>query len=173
MSTSTIPQTSESQTPSTSAAKAYAAQSSTSALAPYQIQRREPRPQDIQIQILYCGVCHSDLHQVRNEWENAAPTTYPCVPGHKIVGRVVKAGSAVTKFKEGDLAAVGCMVDSCRVCPNCTDGLEQYCVQFPVLTYNGPDKVLGGVTYGGYSENIVLDEAFGLRVPENLDLAAT
>ncbi len=168
MSTSTIP-----QTPSTFAAKAYAAQSSTSPLAPYQIKRREPRPQDIQIQILYCGICHSDLHQVRNEWDNALPTVYPCVPGHEIVGRVVKAGSAVKKFKEGDLAAVGCMVDSCRVCPNCKDGLEQYCLQFPVLTYNGEDKVLGGMTYGGYSESIVVDEAFVLRVPANLDLAAT
>jgi uncharacterized zinc-type alcohol dehydrogenase-like protein len=173
MSTSTIPQASESQAPKTFAAKAYAAQSSTSPLAPHQIKRREPRPQDIQIQILYCGVCHSDLHQVRNEWADALPTVYPCVPGHEIVGRVVKAGSGVKKFKEGDLAAVGCMVDSCRICPNCKDGLEQYCLQFPVLTYNGEDKVLGGMTYGGYAESIVLDEAFGLRVPESLDLAGT
>jgi len=102
-----------------------------------------------------------------------APTVYPCVPGHEIVGRVVKAGSAVKKFREGDIAAVGCMVDSCRVCPNCKDGLEQYCLQFPVLTYNGEDKVLGGVTYGGYSESIVVDEAFGLRVSDKLDLAGT
>jgi alcohol dehydrogenase (NADP+) len=173
MSTSTIPQASESKTPSTFAAKAYAAQSSTSPLAPYQIARREPGPQDIQIQILYCGVCHSDLHQVRNEWENAAPTVYPCIPGHEIVGRVVKAGSAVKKFKEGDLAAVGCMVDSCRVCSNCKDGLEQYCVQFPTLTYNSPDKILGGVTFGGYAETVVVDEAFGLRISEKVDLAAT
>ncbi len=102
-----------------------------------------------------------------------APTIYPCVPGHEIVGRVVKAGSAVRKFKEGDLAAVGCMVDSCRECPECKDGFEQFCVHFPVLTYNGEDKVLGGVTYGGYAENIVVDEAFVLRVPDNLDLAGT
>src|SRR4051812_4006514 len=158
MSTSAIPQASEAQTPKTFAAKAYAAQNSTSPLAPYQIRRREPRPQDIQIQILFCGVCHSDLHQVRNEWESAAPTVYPCVPGHEIVGRVVKAGSAVKKFKEGDIAAVGCMVDSCRLCPNCEDGLEQYCVRFPVLTYNGADQFLGGVTYGGYADTIVVDE---------------
>jgi uncharacterized zinc-type alcohol dehydrogenase-like protein len=102
-----------------------------------------------------------------------APTVYPCVPGHEIVGRVVKAGSAVKKFKEGDLAAVGCMVDSCRECSECKDGLEQFCVQFPVLTYNGPDKILGGVTFGGYAENIVVDEAFALRVSEKLDLAGT
>ncbi len=173
MSTSTKPEPKSSQMPATFPAQAYAAQSSSSPLAPHAIQRRDPRPQDIQIQILYCGVCHSDLHQVRNEWESMAPTIYPCVPGHEIVGRVVKAGSAVKKFKEGDVAAIGCMVDSCRVCPNCKDGFEQFCVHFPVLTYNGEDKVLGGVTYGGYSESIVVDEAFGLRVPANLDLAGT
>jgi alcohol dehydrogenase (NADP+) len=173
MSTSTIPQRTESQRPGTFPAKAYAAGNSTSPLEPHQIERRDPRPQDIQIQILYCGVCHSDLHQVRNEWEGAMPTVYPCVPGHEIVGRVVEAGSAVRKFKEGDIAALGCMVDSCRVCPNCKDGLEQYCLQFPVLTYNSQDKILGGVTYGGYSESIVVDEAFALRVPEKLDLAGT
>lgn len=154
-------------------AKAYAAQSATSGLAGSSIQRRSPRPQDIQIEILYCGVCHSDLHQVRNEWENAAPTVYPCVPGHEIVGRVVKAGSAVTKFTEGGLAAVGCMVGSCGVCANCKEGLEQYCEKFPVLTYNGEDKVLGGVTYGGYSESLVVDEAFALRVSDQLDPAGT
>ncbi len=159
--------------PSTYPAKAYSAQSATSVLAASTIQRREPKPQDVQIQILYCGVCHSDLHQVRDEWHAVAPTVYPCVPGHEIVGRVVKAGNAVKKFKEGDLAAVGCMVGSCGVCVNCREGLEQYCEKFPILTYNGEDKVLGGVTYGGYSENIVVDEAFVLRVPGSLDLAAT
>jgi alcohol dehydrogenase (NADP+) len=154
-------------------ARAFAAQSATSGLAGTSIPRRDPRPQDIQIDILFCGVCHSDLHQARNEWESAAPTTYPCVPGHEIVGRVVKTGSAVKKFKEGDLAAVGCMVGSCGVCESCQEGFEQFCVQFPVLTYNGEDKVLGGVTYGGYSESIVVDEAFALTVSSKLDPAAT
>jgi uncharacterized zinc-type alcohol dehydrogenase-like protein len=144
-----------------------------SGLAASSIKRRSPRAQDVQIEILYCGVCHSDLHQVRNEWESAAPTVYPCVPGHEIVGRVTKAGSGVKKFKEGDLAAVGCMVGSCGVCANCREGLEQYCEKFPILTYNGEDKVLGGVTYGGYSESVVVDEAFALRVSDRLDPAAT
>jgi alcohol dehydrogenase (NADP+) len=159
--------------PGTYPAKAYSAQSATSGLAGSSIHRRDPRPQDIQIEILYCGVCHSDLHQVRNEWESVAPTVYPCVPGHEIVGRVVKAGSAVKKFKEGDLGAVGCMVGSCGVCARCREGVEQYCEKFPVLTYNGEDKVLGGVTYGGYSDSIVVDEAFALRVSDQLDPAAT
>ncbi|MGC2792136.1 MAG: NAD(P)-dependent alcohol dehydrogenase [Candidatus Sulfotelmatobacter sp.] len=153
-------------------AKAYAAQSKTSGLAPAAIQRREPGPTDVQIDILFCGVCHSDLHQVRNEWKNMMPTVYPCVPGHEIVGRVVKAGSAVKKFKQGDLAAVGCMVDSDRVCPNCRAGNEQFCDSMPTFTYNAEDKHLGGVTYGGYSDSIVVDEAFVLRVPEKLDPAA-
>jgi len=154
-------------------AKAYAAQSAASGLAPAAIRRREPGPTDVQIDILYCGVCHSDLHQVRNEWENMMPTVYPCVPGHEIVGRVVKAGSAVKKFKEGDLAGVGCMVDSDRVCPNCRAGNEQFCDSMPTFTYNAEDKHLGGVTYGGYSDSIVVDEAFVLRISEKLDLAAT
>src|ERR1700683_857962 len=154
-------------------AKAYAAQSAASGLAAAAIRRREPGPTDVQIDILYCGVCHSDLHQVRNEWENMMPTVYPCVPGHEIVGRVVKAGSAVKEFKQGDLAAVGCMVDSDRVCPNCSAGNEQFCDGMPTVTYNADDKHLGGVTYGGYSDSIVVDEAFVLRVPEKLDLAAT
>ncbi|MCI0404335.1 MAG: NAD(P)-dependent alcohol dehydrogenase [Acidobacteria bacterium] len=140
-------------------------------MASFSIQRRQPRPQDVQIEILYCGICHSDLHQVRNEWQNALPTVYPCVPGHEIVGRAVKVGTAVKKFKEGDLAAVGCMVDSCRTCPSCREGLEQYCESLPTFTYNFPDKHLGGVTYGGYSESIVVDEAFVLRVSDKLDLA--
>ncbi len=154
-------------------AKSYAALSASSGLAPAPIQRRAPRPTDVEIDILYCGVCHSDLHQIRNEWENMMPTVYPCVPGHEIVGRVVKAGSAVKKFKEGDLAAVGCMVDSDRACPNCRAGDEQFCDSMPTFTYNAEDKHLGGVTYGGYSDSIVVDEAFVLRVPEKLNLAAT
>lgn len=152
-------------------AKAYAAQSASSGLAAFSIRRRAVRPQDVQIEILYCGVCHSDLHQVRNEWQSVMPTVYPCVPGHEIVGRVVKAGSAVKKFKEGEIAAVGCMVDSDRTCPACQSGEEQFCDSFPTLTYNSEDKILGGVTYGGYAESIVVDEAFALRVPGNLSLS--
>jgi uncharacterized zinc-type alcohol dehydrogenase-like protein len=154
-------------------AKAYGAQSATSKLGPVAIRRRTPLATDVQIEILFCGVCHSDLHQTRNEWESMMPTVYPCVPGHEIVGRVVKAGSAVKKFKEGDLAAVGCMVDSDRVCPNCRAGNEQFCDGPATFTYNSEDKHLGGVTYGGYSDSIVVDEAFVLRVPEKLDPAAT
>jgi uncharacterized zinc-type alcohol dehydrogenase-like protein len=159
------------QTEITYLARAYAAQSPTSRMAPFTIRRRDPGPQDVHIDILYCGVCHSDLHQVRNQWQNAMPTTYPCVPGHEIVGRVVKTGSAVKKFKAGDIAAVGCMVDSCRTCASCRAGEEQYCDSFPTLTYNAEDKQLGGVTYGGYSDSIVVDEAFVLRVSEKLNLA--
>jgi uncharacterized zinc-type alcohol dehydrogenase-like protein len=151
--------------------KAFAAQSAKSGLGPISIQRRTPRAQDVQIDILYCGVCHSDLHQVRDEWNNVMPTAYPCVPGHEIVGRVVKVGSAVSKFKEGDLAAVGCMVDSCRKCSSCLAGEEQYCERELTLTYNGPDKILGGVTLGGYSDSIVVDEPYVLRVPDGLDPA--
>ncbi len=151
-------------------AKAYSASSATSPLASDTIPRRDPTERDVQIEILFCGICHSDLHQVRNEWSGVMPTVYPCVPGHEIVGRVTKAGSAVTKYKPGDLVAVGCMVDSDRTCPNCREGLEQFCPNM-TLTYNSPDKHLGGVTYGGYSESIVVDEHFVLRVPSNLDLA--
>jgi uncharacterized zinc-type alcohol dehydrogenase-like protein len=154
-------------------AKAYAAQSPTSGVAPDTIKRRDPRPQDVQIEILFCGICHSDLHQVRNEWESVMPTVYPCVPGHEIVGRVTKVGSGVKKFKEGDIAAVGCMVDSCRHCEHCKAGEEQYCENFMTLTYNGEDKILGGVTYGGYSDSIVVDENYVLRVPEKKNLAGT
>jgi uncharacterized zinc-type alcohol dehydrogenase-like protein len=163
----------ESHKPQTFAAKVFAAQSPSSGLASHTIRRRSPRPQDVQIEILYCGVCHSDLHQVRNEWQSVMPTVYPCVPGHEIVGRVVQVGSAVKKFREGDIAAVGCMVDSDRECANCRAGEEQYCEKFPTLTYNGQDKILGGVTYGGYSESIVVDEAFVLRVSNKLDPAGT
>jgi uncharacterized zinc-type alcohol dehydrogenase-like protein len=171
-STLTPPQQKPSSTSKTFTAKAFAAQSAKSALAPTSIPRRAPGPQDVQIDILYCGVCHSDLHTVRNEWESMMPTVYPCVPGHEIVGRVVKAGSAVKKFKEGDIAAVGCMVDSDRTCPNCRAGNEQFCDSFPILTYNSEDKHLGGVTYGGYSDSIVVDEAFVLRVSDKLNLAS-
>jgi alcohol dehydrogenase (NADP+) len=152
------------------ATKAYSAQNETSPLAPYSLERRDPLPKDIAIDILYCGVCHSDLHQVRGEWHN---TIYPCVPGHEIVGRVSAVGSEVTKFKVGDLAAVGCMVDSCRTCPSCQRGLEQYCEQFPTFTYNGIDKYTGKQTFGGYSDRIVVDEAFTLRLSEKMDLAAS
>jgi alcohol dehydrogenase (NADP+) len=151
-------------------AKAYTAASPTSSLAPTTIPRRDPAEHDVQIEILFCGICHSDLHTVRNEWKSVVPTVYPCVPGHEIVGRVTRVGTAVTKFKTGDLAAVGCMVDSDRNCPECQDGLEQFCPNV-TLTYNSPDKHLGGVTYGGYSDGIVVDEGFVLRVPSKLDLA--
>jgi uncharacterized zinc-type alcohol dehydrogenase-like protein len=158
-------------TSSTYAVKAYAAQSAASPLAPHAIQRRAPLPHDVQIDIAFCGVCHTDLHWARNEWPNAFPTTYPCVPGHEILGRVTRVGQSVEKFKEGDIAAVGCMVDSCRTCPGCVQGEEQYCQKIPTLTYNAPDKHLGGVTYGGYSTSIVVDEAFVLKVSERLDPA--
>src|ERR1700722_596961 len=151
-------------------ARAYSASSATSAMGSTTITRRDPTEHDVQIEILFCGICHSDLHQVRNEWKDAMPTVYPCVPGHEIVGRVTKVGSAVSKFKAGDLAAVGCMVDSDRTCPECKAGQEQFCPNF-TLTYNFPDKHLGGVTYGGYFESIVVDEHFVLRVPANLQLA--
>jgi len=159
--------------PTTFPAKAFAALNPNGALAAHTIARRAPRPQDVQIEVHYCGVCHSDLHQVRNEWKEVMPTVYPCVPGHEIVGRVTKVGSAVKKFKEGDIAAVGCLVDSCRVCPSCKAGEEQYCENAVILTYNSEDKILGGVTYGGYSDSIVVDENYVLRVPNGLDPAGT
>lgn len=152
-----------------SVTRSYATEAATTPLAPFSIDRREPTATDVAIEILYCGVCHSDLHQARNEWHN---TIFPCVPGHEIVGKVTAVGSEVQKFKVGDLAAVGCMVDSCRHCEPCKAGLEQYCDEFPIFTYNSPDKHSGGITYGGYSESIVVDEAYTLRVPGNLDLAA-
>ena len=153
-------------------AKAYSVASATSPFTSSKITRRDPTEHDVQIEILFCGICHSDLHQARNEWSGMMPTVYPCVPGHEIVGRVTKAGSAVTKFKQGDLAAVGCMVDSDGTCPECKAGFEQFCPNM-ILTYNFPDKHLGGVTYGGYSDSIVVNERFVLRVPTNLDLAGT
>ena len=151
-------------------AKAYSAASATSPLASSTIPRRNPTEHDVQIEILFCGICHSDLHHVRNEWGSLMPTVYPCVPGHEIVGRVTKVGSAVTKFKPGELAAVGCLVDSDGTCPECQAGLEQFCPNM-TLTFGSPDKHLGGVTYGGYSDSVVVDERFVLRVPANLDLA--
>ena len=157
-------------------AKAYAAQSATTPLAPFSLDRRDPGPKDVAIEILFCGVCHSDLHTVRNEWESAMATVYPCVPGHEIVGRVTKVGNQVKKFKEGDLAAVGCMVDSCRTCPSCRAGEEHLCDVGFTLTYNSPDKKgtkPGAITWGGYSTNITVDEDFTLKVSDKLDLAAT
>jgi alcohol dehydrogenase (NADP+) len=153
-------------------AKAYSAASAKSPLASSTITRRDPTENDVQIDILFCGICHSDLHQVRNEWSEFMPTVYPCVVGHEIVGRVTRVGSGVSKFKPGDLAAVGCMVDSDGTCPECKAGLEQFCAN-PTFTYNFPDKHLGGVTYGGYSDSIVVDQRFVLHLPSNIDLAGT
>ena len=150
--------------------KAFGTEAPEAALKEMNIERREVTATDVEIEILYCGVCHSDLHTARNEWHG---TIYPNVPGHEIVGRIIKIGSGVTRFKAGDLAAVGCMVDSCRECESCKEGLEQYCEQGNTGTYNSPDKYLGTHTFGGYSQSIVVDEAFVLHVPENLDLAAT
>lgn len=149
---------------------AYSAASAASPLAHTQIKRRDLTERDVQIEILFCGICHSDLHSVRNEWSSIMPTVYPIVPGHEIVGRVTKVGSAVTKYKPGDLAAVGCLVASDGTCPHCKAGLEQFCPNL-TLTFNSPDKHLGGVTYGGYSDSIVVDERFVLRVPSVLSLA--
>ncbi len=151
-------------------AKAYSAANATSPMASTKITRRDPNEQDVQIEILFCGICHSDLHQVRNEWSAFMPTVYPCIPGHEIVGRVTRVGSAVSKFKLGDLAAVGCLVDSDGTCPECKAGLEQFCAN-ATFTYNSPDRHMGGVTYGGYSDSIVVDQRFVLRVPSNLNLA--
>jgi uncharacterized zinc-type alcohol dehydrogenase-like protein len=149
---------------------AYAAQSPESPLAPFTLDRRSPGPTDVHIDILFCGVCHSDLHTARGEWPG---TVYPCVPGHEIVGTVVAVGSDVKKFTTGQTVAVGCLVDSCRTCASCREGLEQYCETGMVLTYNAPDAHMPGkVTYGGYSRSIVVDEAFVLRVPDSLDPAA-
>lgn len=150
--------------------KAYAAQSATTPLVPFSFERRKVDKHDVQIEILYCGVCHSDLHTVRGDWGSA---NYPCVPGHEIVGRVLKVGKDVNRFKEGDTVGVGCMVDSCLKCANCKDNLEQFCEKGATFTYNSPDKHTGGITYGGYSESIVVDKEFVLKIPKNLDLAAT
>jgi uncharacterized zinc-type alcohol dehydrogenase-like protein len=149
-------------------ATAYAASGATTPLAPFTFERRDPGPSDIRIEILFCGVCHSDIHQARDEWQQWNPTAYACVPGHEIVGRVTHVGAKVAKFKVGDLAAVGCMVDSCKTCVNCNDGFEQYCEQGATFTYNSPDKVSGGHTYGGYSDGITVTETFVLRVSDKL-----
>lgn len=146
----------------------YAAKDADSPLVAFDIQRRDLREHDVQIEVLFCGVCHSDLHQARNEWRN---TVYPVVPGHEIVGRVTQVGPAVARYKSGDLVGVGCLVDSCRTCASCAEGLEQYCENGFVGTYNGVDRVSGETTYGGYSTSVVVDEAFVLRVPDNLDPA--
>ncbi len=151
-------------------AKAYSVASATAPFTADTIQRRETTERDVQIEILFCGICHSDLHTARDEWSSVMPTTYPCIPGHEIVGRVTRVGASVTRFKKDDVVGVGCMVDSDHTCPNCQDGLEQFCPG-STFTYNSPDRHLGGVTYGGYSESIVVDERFVLSVPANLDLA--
>jgi len=148
---------------------AYAGFSPDAPLAPYSITRRGTGPTDVAIHILHCGVCHSDIHTVRSEWGAA---TYPCVPGHEIIGRVTAVGVEVTQFQPGQLVGVGCLVDSCRTCGSCEDHLEQYCTGGFTGTYNSPDPHLGGVTYGGYSAAITVDQRFVLRVPENLDPAA-
>jgi len=148
----------------------YAARSKTSSLSPFAFDRRDPGPADVQIDILFCGVCHSDIHTARGEWGG---TTYPCVPGHEIAGRVAKVGRDVKNFREGDLAAVGCMVDSCQSCDNCRDHFEQFCEHGATFTYNSKDKHTGGFTYGGYSKSIVVDQNFVLRLSDKLDLAAS
>jgi uncharacterized zinc-type alcohol dehydrogenase-like protein len=150
--------------------KAYSAASQTAPLAPTTISRRDLTDRDVEIQILFCGICHSDFHAVRDEWNEFMPTVYPIVPGHEIVGRVTNVGSAVTKHKPGDLVGVGCLVDADLTCNECKEDYEQFCPN-RVLTYNSPDKHLGGVTYGGYAESIVVDEHFVLRIPSNLELA--
>lgn len=147
--------------------KAYGATSVTAPLAPLTIGRRENRPDDVEIEILYCGVCHSDLHTARNDWGG---TKYPVVPGHEIIGRVTAVGTSVTKFKTGDHVGVGCMIDSCRQCASCAAGEEQYCLNGAVFTYNGTDRQDRTPTYGGYSERIVVTEGFVLRIPDGLDL---
>jgi uncharacterized zinc-type alcohol dehydrogenase-like protein len=158
------------RTISSKSIKAFGTPAADTPLGQLNVQRRKPTTHDVEIEILYCGVCHSDLHTARNEWHG---TIYPCVPGHEIVGKITSVGNAVSKFKVGDVGAVGCLVDSCRHCQYCSEGLEQYCEAGQVQTYNSLDPYLGTATYGGYSESIVVHEDFVLRVPENLDLAAT
>ena len=151
------------------ATKGYAAKSATETLGPFDFERRDVGAHDVKFEILYCGVCHSDLHQARNEWGGSV---YPIVPGHEIVGRVTEVGAHVTKFKAGDLAGVGCLVDSCRECDKCKKGLEQFCRNGATGTYNGKDKISGGMTYGGYSNQIVVDENYVLKVSDKLPLQA-
>ncbi len=150
-------------------ARGYAAHDAQSALVPFQFERREPGPHDVRIDILYCGICHSDLHQARNHWSNSL---YPMVPGHEIVGRVAAVGAHVKKFKVGNLVGVGCMVDSCRHCAACEADLEQYCAEGATWTYNGTERGSAQLTFGGYSDHIVVEERFVVSVPENLDLKA-
>lgn len=155
-------------------ARAYGAATATEPLGPINIQRRALGPHDVLLDVLYCGVCHSDIHQVRDEWAEWGPTTYPCVPGHEIIGRVVVVGDKVTKFKVGDIGGVGCMVDSCRTCDSCRADHEQNCEKGTTFTYNAPDKHdAGPTTYGGYSDKIVVTEHFVIRIPPGMDLAAT
>ncbi|MBI5226510.1 NAD(P)-dependent alcohol dehydrogenase [Candidatus Micrarchaeota archaeon] len=149
--------------------KAYAAQNKDAPLAPMEIRRRELGPSDVSIAIRYCGICHSDLHKARDEW---GVTQYPIVPGHEIVGQIEATGSAVGKFKTGDWVGIGCLIDSCLTCQSCKNGQEQHCEKGATYTYNSPDIHLGGMTYGGYSEKIIVDEAFVLRIPKELDPAA-
>lgn len=146
----------------------YATQDAKAQFAPFQFERRALQEKDVLIEIMYCGICHSDIHQAKNEWNNAI---YPMVPGHEIVGKVIKVGAKVTKFKPGDIAGVGCLVDSCRTCSSCQEGLEQYCEKGFTLTYNGFEKDGKTPTYGGYSDQIVVDESFTLKIPGNLDVA--
>lgn len=153
-------------------ARAYGAASATARLEPLQIKRRAVGPHDVLLDVLYCGICHSDIHQARNEW-SSIPTTYPCVPGHEIIGRVQAVGSAVTKFKIGDIGGVGCMVDSCGTCESCLADREQNCLKGAAFTYNSPDRATGENTLGGYSEKMVVSERFVIRIPPGADLAAT
>lgn len=148
-------------------AKGYAAQSATTPLVPFEFKRRDTGSDDVRIRILYCGICHSDIHMARNEWHN---TIYPVVPGHEIIGQVTEVGKNVKKFKVGDHVGVGCLVGSCGNCAGCDEGCEQYCENGMVLTYNGPEKQTNGVTYGGYSDSIVVDQAFVLSIPAGLDI---
>lgn len=149
--------------------KAFGVTSPTSPFSPLTIERREVRPQDVSIEILYCGICHSDIHTARGEWSG---TVYPCVPGHEIIGKVIEIGNEVNNFKIGDTVGVGCFVDSCRTCENCQNHEESYCIEKPTSTYNKPDKISGGVTYGGYSKNIVVDKDFVYRINHKENLAA-
>ena len=146
--------------------KAYGASTNTADLELMEIDRREVGANDVKIDILYCGICHSDIHQVRNDWKNSK---YPVVPGHEIIGRVVELGSEVTKYKQGDLVGVGCMVDSCKNCDSCHQDLEQFCINGATFTYNSPDKHLGGHTFGGYSTGVTVNQDFVLKIPENID----
>ncbi|QDH16711.1 NAD(P)-dependent alcohol dehydrogenase [Swingsia samuiensis] len=148
--------------------RGFFAESAESPMRPFTFERRDVRPNDVAIEVLYCGVCHSDLHQAHNDWKNSI---YPVVPGHEIVGRVVDVGSDVKKFKKGDTVAVGCMVDSCQQCKHCRANEEQFCLEGATFTYNSPDRITKEITYGGYSQHIVVREQFVLSVPENLDIA--